>query len=510
MLILAWLFVLLILLQHAGGLVPMKADGAVGALYLLAAALSLHSGSAIYRACGVHALRQLAWTFLWAACLSVGLALIQQFQVNQWGWLVVDMPPGGRPFGNIAQPNNLGTLLILGLAGVRFLLGPALRRPVGVLLIIWICLGLVMTQSRTAWLALCGVACIDLWRAYNAKNWRRTQWAVFTIGTWAILMCVWPGVLEVMQLDAGITFGSRVAGADPRQLLWSQLLRAVMEQPWLGWGFGQVAVAQYAVAPFSPASYFFSEYSHNILLDWCIWFGIPAALAAAGVVVWIWSAAVRRVQGRHATFVLTVAGVLFFHAALEYPLAYFYFLFPFCLALGGVDAISRPAGERFEARRTSAAVAATCSCVLVLGAFIAYDYSRLEGAFRDARFRAIGYAGDPGARYQPLLLDRYTALMSLMVSPEVSVNEYVVARSPFSPAIFALAQQQVTHGRADKGRITLVRLCQLHPPDTCDLARVGWQQWESENPSLPRIVFPRTPRRGDVVLQRDEVERIER
>lgn len=65
---------------------------------------------------------EVIWTaMLFAALISSGLALHQWLTPTYRGIYIVEIPPESRPFGNLAQPNQLATLLLLGIAGLVYL-----------------------------------------------------------------------------------------------------------------------------------------------------------------------------------------------------------------------------------------------------------------------------------------------------------------------------------------------------------------------------------------------------
>src|SRR5690554_6577144 len=95
----------------------------------------------------------LAGVILISASLSTWIAIKQWLLLSGSIW-VADLPVAGRPFANLAQPNNLATLLGMGLASVIYFYE---RRKLNGIssgsLAAFLLFGIVLTQSRTPWLA---------------------------------------------------------------------------------------------------------------------------------------------------------------------------------------------------------------------------------------------------------------------------------------------------------------------------------------------------------------------
>src|SRR5690606_4194010 len=106
---------------------------------------------------------------LFAATISVWLALRQWLTLPGSIW-VVDLPPGGRPFANLAQPNNLATLIFIGLCGLMYLWHQRLlgNWSSGLLAVV-LMFGVALTQSRTPWVISLILLIWWLWRARKTE-----------------------------------------------------------------------------------------------------------------------------------------------------------------------------------------------------------------------------------------------------------------------------------------------------------------------------------------------------
>lgn len=147
--------------QYCFGVVYFFGDAFVAGLYLLALSIAVGYG---YSLSALQLQKVVFFSFLVfviSGVISVWLQLIQWLSLPANLW-VVEMPPGGRPFANMAQPNNLATLLSLALLGVLYFFEQEiLSTKVCALVAFILIFGLVLTQSRTPWVA--GVVFFSFW-----------------------------------------------------------------------------------------------------------------------------------------------------------------------------------------------------------------------------------------------------------------------------------------------------------------------------------------------------------
>lgn len=321
------------LLQLGFGLVYFAGDAWITSLYLLGFALMLLVGYclAAHTASRDFFVRLLAGLFVFASVLSVWIALRQWLLLPGSIWMA-DMPPGGRPFANMGQPNSLATLLCMGLAGVLYLyekhlLGSFAAGLIAVLLL----LGVALTQSRAPWLAV--VAMVIFWALKSTVYAPRLSvrgllgWAGIYIGCLLLL----PHVSEWLLLaDIDVT---RTSSVSERWKIWTQLWPDIWRGPWWGYGWNQVPVAQMQGAlHYSAPS--ISMDGHNLLLNLMVWNGpLLGGLIFIGGAIWLarigW-----RARSAESLFVLIAAGFILGHSMVEFPFEDAFFLLPLGLLIG--------------------------------------------------------------------------------------------------------------------------------------------------------------------------------
>ena len=320
------------LCQWAAGQIRFAVDGVLAAGYLAAFATAVVVGANGDEGWRRELADGLGLALIAAGIVSTGLATAQWLRVGSTLW-VIDLPPGGRPFANLAQPNHLSTLLALAMAATleryeRQRLGGG----VTALAMCWLGFGLVMTRSRTGWLFVVLLVC--WWLLMRRRLGLRLPVSAVIVGAagYAALTTGWSVLSEALLLS-GETLTERLRPGT-RLLHWQTLWDAIGREPWIGYGWQQVGLAQQAAVLDHPASGEWLEHSHNLLLDLLIWNGIPLGLLlAVALIVWF----VRHVRVCRSTrqwaLLLGVIAV-FTHALLEYPLDYLYFLLPLGLMMG--------------------------------------------------------------------------------------------------------------------------------------------------------------------------------
>ncbi|UVE18519.1 Wzy polymerase domain-containing protein [Pseudomonas sp. LS44] len=321
------------LLQLGFGLIYFAGDAWITSLYLLGFALMLQVGYhlAARPVSRDFFVRLLAGLFILAAVLSVWIALRQWLLLPGSIW-TADLPPGARPFANMGQPNNLATLLCMGLAGVLYVYEKHLLGSVAAgLLACFLLVGVALTQSRAPWPT--AIAVVAFWAVKaNVYTQRLTLRGLLGwLGVYACCFLVLTQLAEWLLLS-DVDVG-RSGSVSERWSIWSQLWQDVWRGPWWGYGWNQVAVAQMQGALHFPAPSISLD-GHNLLLDLMVWNGpLLGGLIFFGVVVWL-AGVGARVRSAESLFALLAAGFILGHSMVEFPFESAFFLFPLGLLLG--------------------------------------------------------------------------------------------------------------------------------------------------------------------------------
>jgi O-antigen ligase len=499
----------LALVQPAMGMMPWWGDAWTIVLYvgLCVAAYLVGLEAARSRADLGPILRVLAWTLLAAGVGSSLIALIQAFELYPTWQLIARTGNLRRPGGNVAQANQMATLLLMGVMGLVYLYEERkLGRVAAALLALVCCIGLATTQSKTGLLSAYALAAWWWW--FRRADSRLTASGVVTVLAFAtIAYFAWPPVVtgfylltaEEAELIAYVTpEGSRQnASGGSRLVVWGQLLEAAAQRPWFGWGLRQTSVALTSVLDAQPASDAFA-YGHSLLLDMLLGFGAPLAiLFTAALALWGWR---RRDVPRDLAgwFLLGVCLPFGIHMMLEFPHAYAYLLAPVLFAIGIVDA-RRAQAARIRVPAGLAAGAAVL--VAALGATSLIEYVDLEEDFRVARFEARNLGSVPDGYERPdiKVLTQVAAFVNAARMkpqrgmPEQRLREARDAAYRFpSPALqhrYALAL--VLNGDEEGGMRMLRVIRAMHGPYIYEEIRKQWQDlaWTTY-PELLVVALP--------------------
>ena len=294
-------------------------------------------GLCVALAWGLVTAQVLAATWLAAALISAGIALVQYFGGADHGWLLhwISQTTIGEAYGNLRQRNQFASLTSIGLAALlacvagrvpagsdRFALSavPAWAWPAAGLL----ALGNAVSSSRTGLLQWVLLLVLVFWWH---RACRRPLLLLTALSLLAYLLALrtMPALLSVVTgIDSSDLFGRMAEmGSDSRIQLWGNVLTLIAQKPWLGWGWGELDYAHFMAV--YPGARFpdLLDNAHNLPLHLAVELGIPVALLVCAALV----LAVRVCKpwretdpGRQLAWtVLTVIGL---HSLLEYPLWY--------------------------------------------------------------------------------------------------------------------------------------------------------------------------------------------
>jgi O-antigen ligase len=483
-------------LQVALGMVPVTGVAWISTAYLLGLVLALLTGAhweefkpgqmadGLFLAIGI------------AAIISVGLQLQQWLQLgSELGKAV-----GGvaRPDANLGQPNQLATLLLWGILAAAWGSIRGYMKPrVAVFMALYLLMGVALTASRTAWIAVVLLLCATWWWR-NLWGSLRTPWVVMGLGAYFVLCNVLvvylPAVLHLKFVTAD---GLSGASAHHRLLAWAVFADAVWQKPLLGYGWNQTAVAQMAVAAAHPAVRSVFSFAHNLFLDLVIWCGIPLGLFVSGSLLrWFWLR-FRAVQSAENAVLVLFLLVVANHAMLEFPLYYAYFLLPVGLVMGMVNVrLGAPPVISMGVWFSRAISLAT----IALLALIIRDYRRIEPSYRNLLFDAAAPIAKVVSKAPPdvLLLTQWRDYIEFAwwqpkagaTAEELDRMRHITEVFPSTLFIYKLAYTLALNQRSDEARVWLPKLCKVVSDEQCQKAQTLWAQETSKHPELASIAWP--------------------
>lgn len=312
--------------------------------------------------------------------LAIGIASVVSvcLQIYQWlgfeggTWIINSSRE--RPFANLGQPNQLGSLLLLGVLAVLWgCIRGAFNHFIGASLVALLFYGVALTQSRTALLnAAVLFLALGVWAQVKSQN--KFKWLIVGYAIYFVALFF---ALPQLFTPSAATFSER-ASSEPRALIWYAFWEAFSKAPLSGYGWGQIASAQIEIA--SPAHFLGGIYTqaHNLILDILLWNG---ALVGGAIILGalFFCKKISHIANQLDSLLLILfLGVLLGHSMLEFPLHYAYFLFPAGM-VGGVVAYSARIPQLFSTPVIFMMPVFLISFVVM--AITASDYLKIEHSY---------------------------------------------------------------------------------------------------------------------------------
>jgi O-Antigen ligase/Virulence factor membrane-bound polymerase, C-terminal/Protein glycosylation ligase len=232
-------------------------------------------------------------------------------------WLM-DIGDASRFSGNVAQPNELATLIAWGmLAGIWAHARRQVRIPVLTLYLVFLAIGAALTQSR---IGLLEVACIALGLAVYRRQfggWRLAALVAGALAVQVVLISALPNILNALLLDGEVRALNSMTQDAARLKIYSMVVEAVKLSPWWGYGATHQAQAQWALVDIVPHLNAHWMQSHNWFLDLLLWFGLPLGIGLT-LALLCWAKAILRAANEpHALIALFALGCFCLHATVE-------------------------------------------------------------------------------------------------------------------------------------------------------------------------------------------------
>ncbi|WP_132258516.1 PglL family O-oligosaccharyltransferase [Paucimonas lemoignei] len=492
--------------QYAAGQITFAGDAIVFMLYMALCVLCIVFGFttanlernhllAVNHTSGETVLMPVAGIILAGACASAIVAFAQVLDIWNSNW-ISRMPELRRPGANLGQPNHLATLVLMGIVSLLFLyeLGK-LRFLSSTLIFIILLTALVITESRTSIISF--LVLIAWWFLKKGEiNFKLPVWVpIAGVTTFLISFWFWPSIfVHIHQLDHTAEVNIR---AGSRFLVWPQLIEALLQRPWFGWGIGEISEAHNAVAHAYSRSDAFS-YSHNVLLDLGIGIGIPAAVFfCIFISLWLW-ARLKDANQLFNWYCLAVAMPIMVHSMFEFPYAYAYFLVPVIFALGFMEGIAN-GKVAFKIKINSMVVG-----LLILNGIAAWsviEYIKIEEDFRVARFEALNMGKTPSEYERPsvIMLTQLGALLDgARISPkpgmthaQLELARTVAMRYPWTATQNKYALSLALNGKTGESIRQLRVMRALHGEKAYNNIKAHWEMLAQEKfPQLKRIKLP--------------------
>lgn len=389
------LLALLPWLQWLLGVGVYAGDAWIGSLFLCALAVAVGLGYSWGQA--PPAMDKLRTSFF--GVLVLVSLLTATITVLQWlaldGFLTiwaVQIEPGMRSSGNLGQPNQTATLLLMGLAALAWVYERGLIGGVGFAVgAAWLAVGVGTTQSRAG--VLSAVVAGGFLLAHS--HWRGLRLRPVYIVGWLAFLALWMGVLQpglssLLLMSGPRNFEMGVDGA--RMTIWKQMLAGIWHAPWWGYGFNATPTANAWGGLVVPGGAYTYTHGHSIVLDIVAWVGIPLGLLLTAVAMYWFVTRMLRVRQPVGIYAMACVLPVLVHSMVEFPYAYGYFWVASGLCIGLVEADNRATEGWHWPRRIGLIFVAFWTAV---GAMMTWEYVQIEEDFRYVRFESLNLGQTP-------------------------------------------------------------------------------------------------------------------
>ncbi len=284
----------------------------------------------------------LSYLFLSAGTLIAIIAICQWLTIDAYLTSLMVNLRGDRPFANFAQPNNMATFLIMSLLACLYLYE---KRKIRTWVLISIACSMLfavaLSQSRTSWVACLAILLYLLYRQWQGDI--RLKWYSLVIwsGVFVSLILLLPVLSQSMAhlMDAQVQTRevvSRATGDMSRLAIWQQMLHAIADKPWLGYGWHQTSVAYVLVSEHFQGPVWIRS-AHNFVLDFLLWNGFLIGLPFLAYFAYWGYQLNKRINSVESMVGILMIGAVLVHAMLEFPQNYAYFLLPLGFIIGLVQ-----------------------------------------------------------------------------------------------------------------------------------------------------------------------------
>lgn len=489
---------MLIYFQYSTGKIFFLGDAVVYTIYIVGFMLVIAAVRANFFEINIQ--KYLAWCIVVSGGMSAFIALLQTLFVDLQSNFIVSAPSWRRPGANLAQANNLGTLLLWAQASVFYLYTSAKLKNIYALILMGaLAIGLAITESRTA---LIGVIALSFWiyaaLSQMSKKTRLLFCFIYFLASLGLFL-FWPKLMEIFYEGGwgGPRLDSRIdiVQSGARGVVWGQLIEAISMQPIFGWGFGGVPHALNGVIDKYRVSYPFT-YAHNIIFDLAVGVGLPVmCVFLISWMVWISRRISWKVSSdRWYSFALLIPFLL--HSLTEFPFSYAYFLFPVGAAIG-VIGVGQAGTLSLNISRALFFVFYLIWCLVVILVF--RDYVLAEEDFRVARMEArkIGKISDDYIPPKMFFLDQLDAINKatrLTPTPNMSVGDIKIIEAaalkyPWTAIQSRYALVLALNGNAAEAKRQLIVMRVMHGQEVYDGMLEYWRALAKERyPQLEEFI----------------------
>lgn len=270
------------------------------------------------------------------------IAICQWLTLDAYIPGMVNMQNAVRPYANFAQPNNMATFLLMSLLACLYLYEKKKVHTKWLIPAVFMMLmSLALSQSRTSWVAC---ICIIVYLAYqqfkgyiSIKWYYLTAWTALFIGFIFLLPTIGGFLTQLADTQIkSVDIERRATGDMSRLAIWNQMLHAIADRPWFGYGWNQTSVAYTLVSDHFQGPVWVRS-AHNFILDFILWNGLIIGMPFLAYFGYWGYQLNKHVNSVESVIGILMIGAVLIHSMLEFPQYYAYFLLPVGFIIGLVQ-----------------------------------------------------------------------------------------------------------------------------------------------------------------------------
>lgn len=373
----------------------------------------------------------LAYFFIFCGLTSSVMMYFQWLGLAQASSFIMSYS-GNRPYANMAQPNHLATFLYAGIFSCWYLFEKYRINKIqlvvfgGVLLF-----SVVLTQSRTAWLITVFVSFFLFYYARKSSLRLSKKAILCSIVYFIFVSLILPYLNSFLShyfsINSTHTVYDRATTGFGRLNIWNQMVHALVQSPWTGYGWNQTTAAQFNVVD-SISGREWATSAHNLFLDILVWCGVPLGFLIILFLTCFYFNLFKSISNIEGAFAFLIISSFIVHALLEYPLYYAYFLLPFGLMCGTliVDKLHKIIIKKIY-------IISIFVLSLFGVTFIVSEYVKIEDNLFAGRLHAMGnLRSNVALPYQLYFFDNFNQRAHwLALYPKMKVNQQQIQDSQY-------------------------------------------------------------------------------
>jgi hypothetical protein len=336
-------------------------------------------------------------------------------------------------------------------------------------LIIW---GIILSESRTPVVQFIFLAGWLGWGLHRKILNAKALSVLLSAGLFLLGYFIYPKLNAFLNMDSAEQVRIISGDYSGRVAIWSSLMEPLVRFPVLGYGFGQLEIAQYQYLNLHHGMVSHTEYGHNILLDLLIWCGPLCGFLVIGFLTFWLGRRFLKPHGVDDWFLLACVGAVGIHAMLEFPHAYAYFLLPIGIMLGLLDngKVSTKVLFSVVVQRLWRGVIWVFGFIIMIG--IWREYKVLEEDHRVMRAQNLKFSGVANINLSKdvILIDGERDFIRFarqkasknMPDTEIAWMKKVVYRYPFPVLIYRYSLALALNGREQEANDELHKIAVFH------------------------------------------------